>query len=238
MFTEAITRWLSKPDQANLLRSKLAEKQWRSCSLTNYLAQPLVSEETPIADINFVAIDFETTGLEFAKDRVLSIGLVELTLDTIDMTSVTEVLLRNEGFIKPESAIVNELMPSHIEELGIETSIAFDTLLDRIKGKVVIAHSACIEQGFLNAYLDRHYNLEQLPCHFIDTLNLEKKHSYLGKSGGHSSLQLDDLRDHYNLPQYLAHSAASDALGCAELFLAQVKRLQLCRKNLSSLLYR
>ncbi|TKF79717.1 hypothetical protein FCV67_27310 [Vibrio sp. F13] len=72
----------------------------------------------------------------------------------------------------------------------------------------------------------------------IDTLLLEKRFSYLGKNRGHASFQLDDLRQHYNLPDYQAHSAASDALGCAELFLAQVKRLKLCHRPLTDVIYK
>ncbi|WP_237485716.1 exonuclease domain-containing protein [Vibrio hippocampi] len=238
MLTRKLKRWFSHQDKMQAVYSELAHHQWSSGALTQYFTQPLPNTQSPLTELEFVAIDFETTGLEPESNRILSIGSISLNYEEIDLTSMNEVYLRNEDFVRPESAVVNEIMPKQVIQQGVDSSSAIDQLLDRVAGKVIIAHSASIEYGFLLAYLSRQYNLDALPCYLIDTLALEKRFSYLGQNHGHNSFQLDDLREHYNLPEYNAHSAASDALGCAELFLAQVKRLKLCHRPLKEVLYR
>ncbi|GAL35739.1 DNA polymerase III epsilon subunit [Vibrio maritimus] len=236
MLTKTLHKLFSNGKNIEDLHQFMRSKRWPSHALEYYFAHPLPNAERPVSEQQFVALDFETTGLEPGSDRILSIGTVELSYEEIDLTSVSEVILRQDVTIRPESAVVHEIMPSQVREQGVEAEPALDQLIEHLAGKTIIAHSACIEYDFLSSYLRRRYQLQKLPCYMIDTLLLEKRFSYLGKNRGHPSFQLDDLRQHYNLPEYQAHSAASDALGCAELFLAQVKRLKLCHRPLSEVI--
>ncbi|MGR5389496.1 exonuclease domain-containing protein [Vibrio crassostreae] len=238
MLAKTLHKLFSKGDNIEDLHQSMRAKSWPSRALEHYFAHPLPNAERPVSEQQFVALDFETTGLEADSDRILSIGTVELSYEEIELTSVSEVILRQDVTIRPESAVVHEIMPMQVQEQGVEAELALDSLIEHLAGKIIIAHSACIEYSFLSSYLKRHYQLQKLPCYMIDTLLLEKRFSYLGKNRGHASFQLDDLRQHYNLPDYQAHSAASDALGCAELFLAQVKRLKLCHRPLTDVIYK
>lgn len=238
MLTKALQKLFSKGDNIEALHQSMQAKRWSSHALEHYFAHPLPNAERPLSEQQFVALDFETTGLNPDTDRILSIGTVELNYEEIDLTSVSEVILRHDVVVRPESAIIHEIMPIQVQKQGVEPEPALDQLIEHCTGKTIIAHSAGIEHGFLSSYLKRRYQLEKLPCYMIDTLLLEKRFSYLGKNRGHASFQLDDLRQHYNLPDYQAHSAASDALGCAELLLAQVKRLRLCHRPLSEVMCR
>jgi len=238
MLAKTLRRLFSDENRTQAMHSQLANQKWNSDSLAQFFNRPLPDLKSPLSELEFVAIDFETTGLEPQSDRVLSIGSVELNYEEINLGSMNEVYLRNESYVRAESAVVNGIMPQQVLLEGIDSSDAFDQLLERISGKVIIAHSACIEYGFIQTFLSQRYGLADFPCYMVDTLALEKQFSYLGKNRGHSSFQLDDLRQHYNLPPYQAHSAASDALGCAELFLVQVKRLKLCHRPLAEVLWR
>ncbi len=215
---------------------ELRQLSWNCESLKKYLDTPLPNYDALINTIPFVSLDFETTGLDPKRDKVVSFGLVDLTTNQIDCSTLEETFVRNEQFIRPETAVVNEILPNHIIENGVEANIAFKLLLEKISGKVIIAHNAKIEGSFLQAHLQNYYQLNTLPFLFIDTLNIEKKYSYHGKRKLHTSYQLNDLRSHYKLPDYHAHSAASDALACAELFLAQTYKLGLERQPLHKLL--
>ncbi|MGF1861326.1 exonuclease domain-containing protein [Photobacterium profundum] len=206
-------------------QSITANPQW-SKPVQQYLATPLPWANGTLADLNFVAIDFETTGLNCQQDKILSIGAVNLTIDMIELASSEEIYIRHGEFIKAESAQINEITPKQLHE-GVDIDTAIDWLLEKIQGKVVLAHCANIEKLFIESYLKDRYQLNTFPCYFIDTLQLEKYRSYAGKSNQHTSYQLDDLRQYHNLPAYYSHSAASDAVACAELFLVQVKKLNL-----------
>ncbi|MGR5269453.1 exonuclease domain-containing protein [Vibrio astriarenae] len=221
-------KWFSKPSRQcqETLRSNIAPSPAHSRALQQYLncPQPMLADR--LNTQQFVALDFEMTGLEASQDKILSIGLVHLNCEEIDLSSSHEIYLDHGQFVKKESAEINEIVPKQLKN-ATAAKTALDELLGHIEGKVVIAHSACIERNFLNAHLQHAYGLAHLPCHYIDTLQLEKKYSYAGQSKSHQSYQLNDLRQHYNLPDYYAHSAASDALACAELFLVQLAKLRL-----------
>lgn len=196
---------------------------WPS-ALQSYLKHPLIDWETPMNELSFIALDFETTGVDAKGDKILSIGVVDLTLEGIDVASAKEWFICHGQFIKPESAEINGLTPKDLAH-GLAIDEGMNHLLERIKGKIVLAHGCCIEVAFIQHYFATRYQLDELPAYFIDTLQIEKQFSYAGKTGAHTSYQLDDLRSHYNLPGYHSHSAASDALACAELFLVQSKKL-------------
>ncbi|EHR0572099.1 DNA polymerase III subunit epsilon [Vibrio parahaemolyticus] len=192
--------------------------------LKDYLQQPLVDDKATLNDLSFVALDFETTGVDAQGDKILSIGVVDLTLEGIDIASSKEWYICHGQFIKPETAKINGLTPQDLAK-GLPLDEGMNRLLERITGKVILTHGCCIEKAFIHAYFASRYQLEEFPAYFIDTLQIEKQFSYAGKSGMHTSYQLDDLRRHYHLPGYISHSAASDALACAELFLVQSKKL-------------
>lgn len=67
-----------------------------------------------------------------------------------------------------------------------------------------------------------------LPNRFIDTMALERR-LVEGHGGSvrelHGDLTLDACRARRGLPDHQRHSAAADAIACAELFLAQVAQL-------------
>lgn len=221
-------RWFTKlkpPCQEKRRIATTIQPEW-SRALTDYLQtpQPLLGEE--LDQQQFVALDFETTRLDPSHDQILSIGLVHFTTSEIDLASSAECYLSHGQFVKHESAQVNEITANQLKD-GLPAIEALNWLLEQIKGKVVIAHCATIERDFLHALLDHAFGLNALPCHFIDTIELEKRHSYAGRTRSHASYQLNDLRQHYHLPDYNAHSAASDALACAELFMVQLSKFKL-----------
>ncbi|MGR5002083.1 3'-5' exonuclease [Vibrio celticus] len=220
----------------NSHRKKLHQKYSNTPPLVQYLSTQLPQKNQQIHSVDFVALDFETTGLNPSIDKILSFGAVELSADQIYLASSTEVILRNEQHIRRESAIINGILPQHILEHGVEVHAALNILLDKIAGKVLLAHNAQIELLFLQAIVEQCFGLPKLPCLVIDTLKLEKQFSYLSKRKIHGSYQLNELRSHYQLPDYHAHTAASDALACAELFLVQLRKFGLYDRQLKKLL--
>ncbi|MGF1722986.1 DNA polymerase III subunit epsilon [Vibrio kyushuensis] len=228
MFSKWLNSWLHHSEslsQEKVRRNIRANPNWSS-PLQQYLETPQPEPKDALNDIEFVSLDFEATGLNFDIDKVLSIGVVNVTQDGVDLSSSEEVFIKHGHFIKAETAKINEITPKQLAQ-GVDLDTAMNWLLKRITGKAIVAHSACIEKQFIERYLSQKYDLSTFPCYFIDTLKIEKQFSYEGKSNYHPSYQLDDLRDHHNLPAYYSHSAASDAVACAELFLVQIKKFQL-----------
>ena len=91
-----------------------------------------------------------------------------------------------------------------------------------LAGKVMVAHYARIETGFLYAACRQLYGMAPV-MPVVDTLLIEhERHvrSHLATQRG--ALRLAAARERYGLPRYPAHDALTDAIAAGELFLAQI----------------
>lgn len=105
----------------------------------------------PPAETPLVFIDLETTGANFARDRVLEVGLIELTADGEREWST----LVNPGVAV--SAFITGL--TGIDDAMVAAAPPFaaiaDDLLVRLRGKCFVAHNARFDYGFLKAEFAR-----------------------------------------------------------------------------------
>ena len=94
-------------------------------------------------------------------------------------------------------------------------------LLQAIAGKVMLVHYHQIEQRFLQQACKQLYGIAP-PLLMIDTLLLAKRRlDRRDIAYDPSSLRLANLRRHFQLPDYYAHNALSDAIATAEVYLAE-----------------
>jgi DNA polymerase-3 subunit epsilon len=202
----------------------------RACKLPvqqRLLTHPLPSRHTPVAGMEMLALDFETTGLDTKRDRILSAGWILIRGDRIVMANAREVRVRSET---PEgvgqSAVIHGIVDSDLDQAE-ESATMLEHLFHDLAGRPIVAHASWIERGFLNALLQRLGGIA-LMNPFICTMALERK--LIEGEGGHvreqhSDLTLDACRLRRGLPEHQRHSAGADALATAELFLAQVALL-------------
>lgn len=212
-----------------LQRLRLARAR-RACALSlqrRLLEQPLPSPGRCLAELELVALDFETTGLDAQRDHVIAAGWVLVRGDRIVMASAREIRVRNgDGRGVGQSAVIHGIVDSDLDDAG-GTEAMIERLLPELAGRAIVAHAASIERGFLAAAL-RGMGGVPLPNPFIDTMALERR-LVEGHGGSvrelHGDLTLDACRARRGLPDHQRHSAAADAIACAELFLAQVAQL-------------
>jgi len=193
-------------------------------ALQKYYAVPFPEQNDRILDVAFVVLDFETTGLEIHKDHLVSIGLVKITNLGINLDTLWHQIIKTSHAMTEQTAVIHEITDDMVEQ-GLEIKEAFDTLLDKLKGHVLIAHHADIEIGFLQKICRTIYQ-QDFYIPIIDTQVLAQRQltrsQEILKNG---SLRLFNLRERYGLPVYKAHNALNDALATAELFLAVVSDL-------------
>jgi len=188
--------------------------------LRDYLARPLPSPRRDYRETEFVAIDLETTGLDVKRDLILSVGYVTLRGKRIDLGSTCHRVIRIDRSIPEASAVIHQITDDQSAR-GLELEGVLAELLTQLAGKVMIAHHATIECGFLGNACRRLWQ-GGLPVRVVDTQVLARRtfeRRQIPFKG--SDLRLHALGDRYNLPRYGAHNALSDALAAAELFLAQ-----------------
>lgn len=172
-------------------------------------------EEAETIKKRFVALDFETTGLNAEKDRVIEIGAVlfedgrekerfdslvnperMLMPVIVDITGITQRML-------DAAPTEDEVLPSFLSFLG--NAVRGETFL--------VAHNARFDGSFLRNMLRRH----QLSCdlRMYDTLRIAK--STLRELENYKQ---DTVAHHFGIVNERAHRASTDARTCGRIFLA------------------
>ncbi|WP_299449921.1 exonuclease domain-containing protein [uncultured Serinicoccus sp.] len=205
-------------------------------ALADLAAASAVDPRTPLAQVQLLALDLETTGLDPRRHEVLSVGHVPVVHGRIVLARARHELVRPQGPVG-ESAVHHGLTDdrlAHRPDLALVLPGVLEALrTGDVEGaedarpvrRVLLAHFAQIETAFLSAACRRLYGTD-VPLQVVDTLTLAQRMLRVPTPELASGrLRLDACRRHYRLPRYRAHSALTDALACAELFLAQSAEL-------------
>lgn len=179
---------------------------------------------TPLDSLPLLAVDLETTGLTPTKHSIVAVAWVPVDGRQITLKDAGyHVVAGTDGVSVGSSATIHHLTDEELAT-GIPEREAIDHLLTALRGRVLLAHFAAIEEGFLREACRRHYG-EDLRVPVIDTFALERRHmERMGTYPRGEDLRLPRARERYGLPRYPGHHALHDALGCAELYLAQTVR--------------
>lgn len=191
--------------------------------LRSYYDVPAADPDTLIRNVEFVALDLETTGLDPKHDEIVSIGLVIIRQLAVDFSSCQHLLVRPKKELSESSVIVHRIFDSDVEQAP-DIEIALAHILPILAGRVLVAHHAPIELGFLGHACKRYFGASlQIPT--VDTLVLALRDLHRqGQPMKSGALKLETLRHTHNLPPYRVHNALSDAIAASGLFLAQIAK--------------
>ncbi len=189
--------------------------------LRDYLATPFPAPSTPVDQVPILALDFETTGLDPERDHLLSVGEVEIAHNRIELASARHQVVRSSRALASDNVALHHLTDDQVAR-GAPLDEVIAGLLHRLAGKVLLAHHAVLETGFLKAACRKLYGMAPL-FPVIDTLalarrSLERRNQPITEG----ALRLFNLRENFGLPRYQPHNALCDAIAAAELFLVQV----------------
>ncbi|SMN16129.1 DEDDh 3'-5' exonuclease domain of the epsilon subunit of DNA polymerase III [uncultured Candidatus Thioglobus sp.] len=212
-----VQRFFPKYYQKSLLKKPNLSKP-----LIDYLSTPLISQNTLIEEIEFLVLDFETTGLNASKEKIISIGYTVIKNLHLLASSSRHLLVNPKQLLKEENVSIHQLTDDNLQQ-GVSLQNAMDELFSVMRNRVVVVHFDKIEKNFINHACHHLYQINRLPMIMLDTLQIEarKMSRFQGYIQG-DNLRLFTLRNKYNLPRYKAHNAMQDAIATAELFLAQV----------------
>lgn len=201
-------------------------KQLANSSLAHVyqpIAQTTLATQN-LAETEFLVLDFETTGLTPKKDRVLSVGFTTIKNGRVQLGQSEHYFVKHTKHIPDKTVAIHHITEQEAAT-GRPIADIFPHLLAQLSGKVLVAHFADIEVGFLNQIARSVYHTE-LPLAVVDTLQLAFRLKY--KDAVHvpqNALNLSQLRQQYRLPRYKAHNAMIDALATAELLLVLCEEL-------------
>ncbi|MGG5257890.1 exonuclease domain-containing protein [Phycicoccus avicenniae] len=199
------------------------ERALRRCApgpLHDLLDGPVPARDTPLDELPLLAVDIETTGLDARHDRVLSVGWVPVDGGRVVLAGAGGGIVSDAGEVGRSATVHGLTDDALVGGAPLETVLA--ALLGALAGRVLLAHFARIETGFLGAACERFWGAD-LPVEVVDTFELERRALGGGwdAASDPAALRLWAARARYGLPVYRAHEALTDALACAELYLAQ-----------------
>ena len=188
--------------------------------MQQYLQGDFPSVKTDYREVEYLAVDLEMTGLDAARDHILSIGFVPVIQQKVIVAQAQHHYVSSDLGVG-QSAVIHGIHDRDIHSAGSLTE-ALEALLEALRGRVMLLHCAPLDMAFLRRACRQLWGLPLL-APVADTMALEKyRLECSGKSVQGTSLRLGDTRKRYNLLDYAAHNALIDALSTAELFLAQM----------------
>ena len=82
--------------------------------LIAFYGKELPAPETPLSQVEFVALDFETTGLNPQKNGIITIGLVPFNLNRIFLRQAKHWKVRPQEKLDEESVIIHGITHSEL----------------------------------------------------------------------------------------------------------------------------
>ncbi len=187
----------------------------------DYLQTPIPPRGQALLKTEFLILDFETTGINPHKEAILSVGYTVIQNGHVMLGDSGHNIVQVNKPIPKDSVLIHKITDDRSRQ-GQHLTEIMETLLHNMAGRVLVAHYAPIERGFLNAACQQLYGYK-LPMRILDTLAIEKKRMLRRQQPPVANqLRLFNLREQYGLPRYKAHNALEDAIATAELFLLQL----------------
>lgn len=197
-------------------------KQCKHPSLKRY-QEALPKPQSLARTERYLALDFETTGLNAHTHHIVSAGWVKIEQERIELQSARYHLIASSHSLE-QSPTIHGLHKADLIQ-GSALSSVLEQLYQEAAGYTLLCHYHPLELNFLRqASLSCFQESPEL--HFIDTLKLERvQFQNAGRPFQSKALQLSQCLTRHNLPSLNQHQALCDAYGCATLFLAQLKKL-------------
>ena len=206
--------------------SQALQQRRATGALKEFYRVPAPDPATALTEAPLLAVDVETTGLKPGKHQIVSIGWVPVNGHIIDLQGAGYAVIRgSEGFSVGSSAVIHQLTDDQIAA-GVGMEEALGQFLRALSGRAMLAHFAAIERDFLSLACQRHFGAK-LEVPVVDTFAIERRHmERMSTYPRGEDLRLARVRERYHLPHYGSHEALTDALACAELFLAQTRAMR------------
>lgn len=200
-------------------RRRQLQRRITSGPLAEFLAAPLAARNTDYRNGRYLAVDFETDGLDPSTGQLLSAGWVAIDGEQINLSSAQHHVVHNRQPLNSQSVTIHHLTDDIVAS-GEPLEQVMQQLLQQLQGRILLVHHAAMDVTFLTAACHQLFGSAP-PLQVIDTLALARRRLLRRNQPiASGSLRLAALREHYGLPRYRAHDALSDAIAAGELFLA------------------
>ena len=171
----------------------------------------------PWREAEFASLDFETTGLDFSKDAVISFGVVPVLAGRVIVGESVHQFVRPQIPPSPRSQTIHELRPQDLADSPDMADVR-DVLRAALNGRYLLVWYAEVEMHFLRAIFggaQRTWRRRTIDVRtmaiVVDGLPAASR-SQLGYG-------LTSTAERFQIPVANAHEAMDDALVTAQLFI-------------------
>ncbi len=192
-----------------------------------YEAFESVDTQTPVQEITFVVYDTETTGLDPRKDRMVSIGALQVMQDRIVTSEPFGCFLNPDlALQKTEAVPIHGLVPGGGFRTYLSESEAIMAFLDWLPPRaVLVAHHLGFDRMVIDEALKR-FGGWKLRNAGADTVFMAKQLQPASYYTPDEAYSLDHLARQFKIPLSDRHTALGDSYITAVLFLKLLNRLE------------
>jgi len=184
---------------------------------------PRRTRRLPWREASYAALDFETTGLDYAVDHIVSYGLVPIDDGRVRLGGSHQQLIRPPTAPSPRSQTVHLLRPIDLVDAPDAASAA-GALRGSLSGRIVLAWFAQVEIAFLRGlyggseawWRRRVIDVRDLAIAVDEAPRAARTARGYG---------LGATADRYGVPVANPHDALDDALVTAQLFVVLVEKV-------------
>ncbi len=173
-----------------------------------------------------IALDTETTGLDFKSDRLIEIGCIKLDgrKDVRQLTDEFHCLINPEREVPEEAIAIHQITNEMLADKPKFAEVV-DSFLEYVRDAELLIHNAEFDVNMINAELERvgRGRLEDYVAKITDTLALAKKM-------GNTVANLDALAAKFGLKfdaeerKRYGHNAMLDSRILVEVYLALTRQ--------------
>lgn len=173
----------------------------------------------PWRAVDLASLDFEATGLNFERDRIVSLGVVPIEGGRIDVgRAVYELVDPGDVALTGETVTIHGLRPIDVEGAS-SADAARETLRRALAGRFLITWYATVEASFLAKLFGTR------PTRWLRR-SIDVRRLVVGLLGAEAArLTLEQAAARFDVPVASPHHALDDALVTAQLFLVTASKL-------------
>ena len=171
-------------------------------------------------EAEFASLDFETTGLDYGRDAIVSFGVVPVRGGRVVLAEAVRQLVVPEVPSSPTSMKIHRILPQDLADAP-PLAVARERLRASLEGRFVLAWYADVEIAFLKRIFGGRASAWKRRTVDVRDLTIELE-------GAHPDVRwsLTSVAQRYGVPVADPHEALDDALVTAQLFLILASRLE------------
>jgi DNA polymerase III subunit epsilon len=175
-------------------------------------------DDTPIAQVRFVLLDSETTGLNPRVDRLITVGAVAVQDGEIVLEDAFDALIKVD---ENTSAVTVHGVTRDQSRAGLEEAEVLAAFLDYLGDGVIVGHHIDHDIITFDSAYERHWGF-RMSNRSLDTMDLTLHLEKDGAFAGRPPIRrytLDALCEMFGVLPHDRHTASGDAFITAQVFL-------------------